>query len=131
MITLQPITRDNWEACFALDVAPEQAAFLPNNAYSLAQPYAEREFVPLAIYADDAMVGFVMYAVSPDQRKSWIGRLMIDHWYQHQGYGRTAMEQVIARMEALPKHEDCGVRYAPNNAVARRLYLSLGKKPSG
>ena len=126
MSTLQRITRDTWETCLALEVAPDQTAFLPNNAYSLAQAYAKREFVPLAVYADTTMVGFAMYALSPDQRRSWIGRLMIEHQHQEKGYGRAAMEQVIERLNALSEHQDCGVCYAPDNMVARWLYTSLG-----
>ncbi len=61
-VTHQSITRDNWETGVALEVAPDQTSFLPNNAYWLAQAYAQREFVPLAMYADTMMVGFVMYA---------------------------------------------------------------------
>ena len=50
IVTLQPITRDNWLQCVRLNVAPEQKHFVASNAVSLAA------------YDGDTMVGFAMYA---------------------------------------------------------------------
>ena len=59
-ITLQPITSDNWVECIQLAPTAEQQriGFVEPNRGSLAQAYA--------IYADETMVGFVMYGRWPE-----------------------------------------------------------------
>ncbi len=70
-MTLREITRENWLQCVRLKVAPEQEPFVAPNGVSLAQSKYEPEWVPLALYDDDEMVGFVMYGVS--QRRANTG----------------------------------------------------------
>ena len=87
-ITLRDVMKENWQACVALRLAPEQEHFVASNAYSLAESKFMPTFVPQAIYAsavpDDAqiMVGFAMYGYYPDGTpplglRHWIFRLMI------------------------------------------------------
>lgn len=50
---------------------------------------------------------------------------------QQKGYGRAAMEQLIARLSA---HEDCqgiDISYEPENHVAQSFYASLGFRETG
>lgn len=56
----------------------DQQGFVASNMLSLAQAKVQDECVPLAIYDDDAMVGFVMYAKDRTDHQHWIYRLMID-----------------------------------------------------
>ena len=46
--------------------------------YSLAQAFVQPECIPLALYAENKPVGFVMYALDEDDHEYWIYRLMID-----------------------------------------------------
>jgi|GEM_PF-87013 len=130
-IRLQPIDHTNFRACIQLKVADNQTHFVATNMYSLAQAKAESWCVPLAIYADDTMVGFLMYALDPDDRQYWVHRLMIDQRYQGRGYGRAALQQAIELIGALPDCNEIAISYEPENHVAEQLYLSLGFEKTG
>src|SRR4029079_16412756 len=101
-MTLREITRDNWLQCVRLKVAPEQEPFVAPNGVSLAQSKYEPEWIPLALYDDEEMVGFVMYGVAPEEGKHWILRVMVDRRFQGKGYGGAAMGLLLARLRAIP-----------------------------
>jgi len=132
-VELRDITRDNWRSCVRLKVAPDQERFVASNAVSLAQSKYEPECVPLAVYDDDTMVGFVMYR--PEDyglSKIWfIDRLMIGQQYQGKGYGRAAMEAVIARLKAIPGYNAVLISFVPGNDAAQHLYTSLSFEDTG
>jgi diamine N-acetyltransferase len=130
-MTLREITRETWEQCVRLRVAPEQESFVASNAVSLAQSKYEAEWIPLALYDDDEMVGFVMYGVSRDEGTYWILRVMVDRRFQGRGYGHAAMELLLARLRAMPGCEQVAISYEPENEVARRLYASVGFRETG
>ena len=56
---------------------------------------------------------------------------MIDREHQGKGYGRAAMEAVIAMMAERVGCEEIMTSFNPANAVARDLYTSLGFQPTG
>ena len=56
---------------------------------------------------------------------------MIDREHQGQGYGRAAMEAVIAMMAERVGCEEIVTSFNPANAVAANLYTSLGFQPTG
>lgn len=128
---LKPITRDNFRECIKLNVAPEQAHFVASNVYSLAQAKVEPECVPLAIYDGATMVGFLMYALDPNENNYWIYRLMIDARYQGRGYGRAAMQAAIDVIRRQPACDQIAISYEPQNEAARSLYKSLGFNETG
>jgi diamine N-acetyltransferase len=75
MITLKEITRDNFWDCISLEVSPEQVEFVTSNAVSIAQSKVQTECIPMAVYDDDLMVGFVMYCIDEDDSEYWIYRM--------------------------------------------------------
>ena len=62
-ISLQPITSTNWVTCIELrpTAYQQQRGFVAANVLSLAQAYVERWWIPTAIYAQQTMVGFILY----------------------------------------------------------------------
>ena len=60
-VGLRAITRENWYQCTQLQLQSDQQDFVAPVAFSLAQSRFEPERVPLAIYDDHMLVGFVMY----------------------------------------------------------------------
>jgi diamine N-acetyltransferase len=130
-ITLQSITKDNWRECIKLTTTEAQTHFVATNVVSLAQAYVEPSFVPLAIYHDDTMVGFVMIGRDDQTGADWIIRLMIDQTQQGKGYGRAAMQAVLARIKQQPDCREIRISYEPENIVAETLYDSLGFRPTG
>jgi diamine N-acetyltransferase len=130
-MTLREITHENWLQCVHLKVAPEQEHFVASNGVSLAQSKYEPEWLPLALYDDEEMVGFVMYGVYREEGKYWILRVMVDHRFQGRGYGRAAMRLLLDRLRATPDCDEVAISYEPENEVARRLYASCGFRETG
>jgi diamine N-acetyltransferase len=130
---LRPITSDNWYACVKMIVRPDQEKFVANNAFSLAQAAYTPGFVPLAAYEGDTMVGFTMYGMIPDEAgRHWIIRIMIDPAQQGKGYGRALTAAAIAHMRHdIATLREIALDYHEDNAVAAKLYASLGFQPTG
>ncbi|GAP13267.1 acetyltransferases [Longilinea arvoryzae] len=129
-VTLRKITRENWERIIDLKVRDEQKRFVASNLYSLAEAKVFPDCVPLAIYAAEQPVGFLMYAYENDRREWWIFRLMIAEEEQGKGYGRAAMRLGIERMRANPDCDRIFISFEPENSVAEQLYRSLGFVPN-
>lgn len=130
-VELREITVENWEECIALRVSEAQRGMVASNVYSLAQAKVQPECVPLAVYADDTMVGFVMYALDRDDGNWWIYRLMIDERYQGRGYGRAALRCTIGRIRQEPVCPRIMISLKPDNVAARALYRSEGFVETG
>ncbi len=130
-VTLRPLTRDNLWAVVELKLHPGQEAFVADNIVSIANASVEPTFVPLAVYAGEELVGFAMYGQHPETGAWWVIRLMIDRAHQGKGYGRAAMEAVIAMMADRVGCEEIETSFNPANAVAFGLYTSLGFQPTG
>lgn len=132
-VTLREITRENWRECARMRVAPTQVNFVASNLYSLAQSKYESECVPLAVYDDEQMVGFVMYR--PEDHglaKIWfIERLMIGEGHQRKGYGRAAMIALIAHLRSQKGYNAILISFVPENTAAKKLYNDLGFKDTG
>ena len=136
-ISLRPVTQENWRAVAHLEVAEDQRQFVAPNVYSLAEAAYETGLTPVAIYADETLIGFALYTNEPFQGE-WdfthtpyqgelgIMRVMLDQHYQHQGYGRQAMQALIAQMSSLPGAQAIILNVMPTNLGAQRLYESLG-----
>ncbi|WP_083469778.1 GNAT family N-acetyltransferase [Herpetosiphon geysericola] len=123
-ISLQPITLANARACLALSVAPHQQQFVASTAASLVQAHFEPHWETQGIYADTTLVGFMMYGNDPDY--GWgLLRLLVDAIFQGRGYGRMAIQLMLATIRAAGGRS-VAVSYEDANHVARRLYQSLG-----
>lgn len=129
-----------------VDLAPfeSQYNFVADNAYSLAEAYANladgRYAKPFGIYVGDEPVGFLMigYDISDEDadREKFpllidnylIWRFMIDKKHQGKGYGKEAMKLALDFIRTFPcgRAEYCWLSYEPNNEVARKLYRSFG-----
>lgn len=130
-IELREITMENFRECIRLSVADSQRNFVASNMYSLAEAKADSVSNPLAIYADGQMVGFTMYCFEPENGTGYIDRLMVGAEHQGQGYGRTAMMEVIDRLQNTPDCRRIRTSFHPENEVADALYASLGFQKTG
>ena len=131
MVRFVAIDRHNYLSVLDLSVGEEQRRFVASNMYSLAQAFVQPECIPLALYAENRPVGFVMYALDEDDHEYWIYRLMIDKRYQRRGYGREAMRMLIERIQADENHRVIYISFEPENLPAQTLYESLGFVPDG
>ncbi len=128
-VTLRELTRANWEEACSLKVREDQRSFVASNLYSIAQSKFD-PCTPLAVYAGETMVGFLMYGTDPDidpARGSYVVyRLMVAADHQGRGYGRAAMVQAMQRLRETPDCREILLGVAPGNEAAEKLYRSLG-----
>ncbi|HMS64025.1 MAG TPA: GNAT family N-acetyltransferase [Ignavibacteria bacterium] len=124
-ISLRKITEKNCEECLKLSLFPDQRKFMGSNENSLAQAYAYRELEPRAIYNDETMVGFIMYAKDPERGNYYINRFMIDKNYQRKGFGREALKLLLAHLKETGV-EAVDILHRPDNHDAVKLYRELG-----
>ncbi len=131
LVELRKITMENFHECINLSVADHQRNFVASNMYSLAEAKADGVSNPLAIYADNKMVGFTMYCFEPESGTGYIDRLMVGAGHQNKGYGRAAMMEVIRQLQSTPGCRQIRTSFEPTNAVAEALYESLGFRRTG
>jgi diamine N-acetyltransferase len=143
MITLQPVTADNFVECIELTPTADQQAcgYVSPNVLSLAQAYVERWWIPLAVYAEATMIGFVLHGRWPqggfaafwgDKPKpgiDYILWMMIDSHYQRQGYGKATLTALIERIKTQPDCLAIELDYDRENTAAARLYTGCGFQP--
>jgi diamine N-acetyltransferase len=130
-IVLREINMENFRECIQLHVRDDQRGFVAPNVYSLAEAKVDGVSIPLAIYNEDTMVGFIMYCFDQDDETGYIDRLMVDERYQGRGFGKSAMLKVIWRLRRIPGCKRIMTSFAHTNAVADALYNSLGFQRTG
>jgi diamine N-acetyltransferase len=126
MLTLREITKETVRQITALKVAPAQTHFVADNATSIAEAYFEPKAWFRAIYADETPVGFIMLADDPDEPNYYLWRLMIDERYQGHGYGRQAVEQLIAYVRTRPNATHLYVSCVPGEGSPGPFYEGMG-----
>ena len=132
MIKLDEITADNLEVVLKLKVSKEQENFVSTTAYSLAQEYVYRENAyPFAIYADDTLVGFIMFGFYELRNQYTLWKFLIDEKYQNKGYGKMALALGIEYMKKQYDIKEMYTGVAIDNDVAERLYHSVGFQLTG
>jgi diamine N-acetyltransferase len=120
-VELSDVTAENWRACADLEVSDEQRGFVSPVTRYLCLCHYGGVWHPLAVTSGGEVVGFVMWALDPDDKSGWIGGLVVGLQHQREGYGRAA---VIALLERLRREQGCtsaALSYAPENAVAQAL----------
>ena len=144
MIELKKITDDNAGELLGLKVADDQEDFVGSNLDSLATAYIcitnGGHATTYAVYADNVMVGFIMYGfLTMDYDDTYgedcyyLWRFMIDKNHQGKGYGKQAIIKVLDEIHQMPngKADYCYTQYEPENIVVKKMYESLGFTETG
>lgn len=129
MINLRKITEENFIDAFNLKLGEGQEKYVSHPVRSLAQAYVYRDQCqPLGIYNDYEMVGYVMVIYDYDIPEYDIWHMMIDEKHQGKGYGKAALEQVIAYIKTKPFGDSNRVTLTCNmdNTKALALYQNMG-----
>ncbi|MFC0508595.1 GNAT family N-acetyltransferase [Micromonospora costi] len=130
-VTLRPVDDDNWRV--VADVAPrdDQRDWVPALAarYLLLTMRSD-VWTSLAVYADETVVGHVMWGVD-DDGSHWIGGMVIDASEQGRGIGRAAVATLAGWLAAREGHPAVRLAYHPENTAAAALYTALGFHPTG
>jgi len=111
-----------------MDLRPrdDQLTFIYSTTRSLAEAYIYAECRPLAVYDDSALIGFVMYALDPDDGQYWIYRFLIDRNHQGAGYGRQTLRELIHLMSREPDCRFILLGVDPANTGAQAFYQACG-----
>ncbi|OAA74252.1 GCN5- N-acetyltransferase [Cordyceps fumosorosea ARSEF 2679] len=99
-ISLREITKDNWRAVIDLDTHPHQRGNVSTNARSLCEAHYSPDAWVRAIYAGDALVGFLMMSIWEPDAWASIWRFMIDARFQGRGCGAAAIRAAAAHVRA-------------------------------
>jgi diamine N-acetyltransferase len=125
LVTLRPVSRDNWRELAELRVAESQHEFVAEPTYYLALCSYGGLWQPLAIYLGERAIGFLMWAVDSADGSCWLGGILIDERYQRRGYGRQAVQTAITMLAEEYGHQHFALSYSPDNP-AKQLYHALG-----
>ena len=137
-IILKPIDDTNREAVLKLTVHEDQPFVAPNDV-SLRQAdeaNAEDPGVarPFAIYADEKLVGFCMFAFDPEEEdpddRYWLWRFMIDKSEQGKGYGQAALAEIIKYFRDNGA-DQLWLSTEPENECGVHVYHKAGFKETG
>ena len=131
LITLHPVDENNWRSVIKLEVTEAQRDFVSDPCYYLALCCYGNDWQPLAIYLDEQIIGFLMWAVEAADGSCWLGGILIDHRYQRHGYGGQAIQAAVALLAEAHGYEDFALSYDPANVVAKALYGKLGFVETG
>jgi diamine N-acetyltransferase len=125
-------------------VAPEKlhwvASFQPVAAIMLAKSYLHPEgqvWHPLAIFADELMVGVVAISVDDEStgrpaQTAVIHHFLIDESQQGKGFGRRSITALFEWLrESYPTVVNVGLGVVEDNAPAFHLYESFGFESVG
>jgi diamine N-acetyltransferase len=129
-VILRPVNGNNWRNIARLQVAEAQRQFVAEPCYYLALCCYGEVWRPLAVYLEEQVIGFLMWALDPADGSCWLGGLLIDQDYQRRGYGRQAVQGAIIMLAEEHGCQHFALSYAPNNS-AKHLYRQLGFRETG
>lgn len=130
-VSLREITAETVRAICRLAVNDTQTKFVAPNAVSIAQAYFEPKAWFRAVYAGDEPVGFAMIEDDREKPEYFLWRFMIDARYQRMGFGRRAMEQVIAHVKTLPNATELLTSCVQGDGGPQPFYEDLGFATTG
>ena len=97
-VTLHPVTGDNWRDVAKLETNEAQRAFVAEPLYYLALCNYGDLWHPLAVVLGEQVIGFLMWALDPEDASGWLGGILIDQTFQGRGYGRQAVQAALAML---------------------------------
>jgi diamine N-acetyltransferase len=129
-IRFVPVNEDNLKECIDLPRGEDHRYVAP-NVKSVAQAqfwYGSRSY---CIYHGEEMVGYTLYNRSTDDPEQfYIARLMVAEGQRGKGYGRAALQRIIAEARSYGCKK-VGLSTGPDNFKAIGLYESVGFRSTG
>ena len=135
-ITFREITSDNYSQVLNLKISPEQEAakFVSPVVRSLADAWFYRDegiAYPKAVYADEDLVGFIMYELDTEEQQVFVWRFLIDQASQGKGYGRQTIEAVLEMAKQQTQMTKVVADYVDGNEPMKKILLDLGFEETG
>ncbi len=131
LVTLRDIG-DDWQRVGAVAPRDNQRGFVHPVAapYILLSTFGDT-WHSLGVYADEDVVGHIMWALDDEDGSHWIGGLMIDASQQGLGLGRAATSTLLGWLAAQDGCWVVRLSFDPHNTSAAALYASMGFAPNG
>jgi diamine N-acetyltransferase len=131
MVSLTPVTSENWRDVVAVRPTEEQSDWVADVAFYLCLSTYGDVWRSCAVLDGDIVVGHVMWGVDPEDDSHWLGGLVVAREHQGRGLGRAAVEAALALWEEEPElsgtpYTQAALSVAPDNPKAIALYVSLG-----
>ncbi len=129
VLTLVPVTSDNYGAVLRLSVARSQSELVAPVVKSLADAYVYAGARALAAVEDQTVVGFVLLFPfeKGGMRVMNLVRILVDKDHQGRGLGRATLEAAIELAKASePRPSRMKLSVMPRNVHAIRLYERAG-----
>lgn len=130
-VELTTVTNENLREIINLKVYPSESDFVAPNVFSIAEAYVSPDLNPCGIYADEQLVGFVMFGRWVGEENFWVTRLMIDPSHRKKGIATQALKLVIAELFNKEECERIYITFVPENIQGQRVYTKLGFVDSG
>lgn len=128
-LRILPVGPENRAACLGLRTAPGQEGFVESVEDCLREAQGYAAWRPVALLRGEEVVGFAMYGFFPMYKPAgrvWLDRLLIGAAHQGRGYGRAALDLLLARLRAEYGNRDVYLSVVAGNEAAARLYASFG-----
>jgi diamine N-acetyltransferase len=123
-VTLTDVDIANWDKCADLQVCHTQTALICSNERALAEAGVLPNATPIAINLGPIVIGLAV--VIQDSSSVEVHRFMIACAYQGKGYGRQSLKAILDRISQSADVRDITIKFLHWNAVAERLYRSVG-----
>ena len=130
-VTLGEVSAETVRAICELETTEAQRAFVAPNAVSIAQAHFAPEAWFRAIYAGDTPVGFAMLSDKPEIAEYVLWRFMIDRRWQRFGFGRRALELLIAHVRTRSGAKAFLTSVVPGDGSPQPFYEKAGFVPTG
>ena len=131
MISFRPVTSNNFKECIKIETGVSEKMSAPIVA-QIAMSYVYPSKVPLAVYDDDELIGFVSYEKETKPKNTYdILVVVIRSELQGRGLGRLTMEKFIEYLFDLGDCDVITLNFNPENDRAESLYKSFGFKETG
>ena len=124
-ILLTDVTSENWRGVIALEVNELQTKFVASASFYLLLCHYEQIWHPKAILLNHTVIGFLMWAIDPQDNSGWIGGFFIDTKWQGKGYGKHALNAILSYFQEQYQLRHFALSVQPQNP-AIQLYESIG-----
>ncbi len=124
-LRLMTINNSNWRKVIRIKVKPEQQDFVAEPSYYLLLCHYGELWQPLAVTLADQVIGFIMWAIDPEDGSCWLGGFHLDADWQGKGYGRRTLLTAIEMLSEQEKIYNFALSVQPSNPAVK-LYKSVG-----
>lgn len=142
-LRLVPVGSENREALLQLSPGEGKESFIESVAECLEEAAENPCWRPVGLYVGEEPVGFAMYCrwqnppgaapwEGPEKPgRVWLDRLLIDHRFQGQGWGKKAMEVLVPHLRQEYGPVPLYLSVYPENKAAFHLYQAFGFQENG